>query len=106
LRVTLASRMPRDANGEPLLRNWPEEVLSLIEGWELDEEGRIRKIKLTPKSKGLELAARYHQLINERSVAAHLEFDLGSMSVEQIQEKYRAVMAEMQRSHEGVDVEG
>jgi hypothetical protein len=90
-RVMLASRMPRDAKGKALLENWPEETLSLIEGWELDEKGRVRKIKLTPMSKGLELAVKYHRLIDEKSRSEHMELDVGCMTSEDIERRLREI---------------
>ena len=83
--------MPRDAKGKALLENWPEETLSLIEGWELDQEGRVRKIKFTPMSKGLELAVKYHRLIDEKSRSEHMELDLGSMTDEETGRRLRAI---------------
>jgi hypothetical protein len=100
--VMLASRMPRDAKGKALLENWPKETLSLIEGWELDVEGRVRKIKLTPMSKGLELAVKYHRLIDEQSRSVNMELDLGSMTDEEIDRRLRAIQEQLRRG-EGVE---
>jgi hypothetical protein len=47
------------------------------------EGGRVRKIKLTPTSKGLELAVKYHRRIDAKSRSEDMELDLGSMTAEE-----------------------
>ena len=77
-------------------------MLALVEGWKLDKDGNVSEIKLAPKSRGVDLAARYHRLIVERTESLNIgmELDLGSMTTQQLKDRFQAPMKEMDRAHE------
>jgi hypothetical protein len=82
-------------------KQWPRELRSLLQGVDFNDDGSVKKVKLAGGDKALELAAKYNNLIVDRSVAVDADLDLGSMTVDEIERKLRAVMTEMTRSHEG-----